>query len=132
MNTNTATLKTDVTIQKGLVALNALVFLVSIVNPHFLVIILPLQFFGGIYQLVSSGIHLRLAHKSLGYRQYRLLHFWGCLAYLCAIILWSPHLGQIVPTIFVVIIPQVIFYCYFALCYFELKQLQHREFHILR
>ena len=132
MSTNTEFLKGDVAIQKGLIAINTLLILSSIINPPFVVLILVLQFFGGLYQIITSGAHLCLQHKSIGYRQYRLLHFWSCLAYLCLLKLSSPHLGNIVSTITVIIIPQCIFYSYFALCYYELRYLEHREFHILR
>jgi hypothetical protein len=132
MNTNTAILKSDVTFQKALIAINVLAILACVINFYFIMAILLLQLFGGLYQLASSSINLRLNHKSIGYRQYRLLHFWGGLTYVCIIMLWSPHLGQIISTIFVLLIPQCIFYAYFALCYNELKYLQHREFHILR
>jgi len=135
MNTNTEILVWDVRIQKGLAILNALLILASLFGP-LIYLLLFLQLLECPYQLISSGLHLGFPHKSIGYRQYRLIHFWGGLAYLALFafvfiqLLNQPHDRLLLLT--GVIIPQCIFYGYFALCYRELKQLQSREFHILR
>jgi hypothetical protein len=133
MNTNTAILKWDVTVQKGLMALNSLLILATIFAPGFLYVLLPLQFIEGLYQLISSGMHLHFPHKSIGFIKFRLIHFWGSLAYLIILgfmLAYQPD--GILMAITALLIPQCIFYAYFALCYTELKQLQNREFHILR
>jgi hypothetical protein len=133
MNTNTAILKWDVTVQKGLMVLNSLLILATIFAPGFLCVLLLLQFIEGLYQLISSGMHLHFPHKSIGFVKFRLIHFWGSLAYLCLLVLLclDGH-GGVWMFLTAIVIPQCVFYGYFFLCYSELKQLQNREFHILR
>ena len=133
MNTNTAILKWDVTVQKGLLVINTLGILVGVVCHPFLYLVLILQFVEGFYQLISNGMHLRFPHKSIGYRKFRIIHFWGSIIFLILFGLVLAHEPGEISMIFItLIIPQTIFYCYFALCYSELKYLNHREFHILR
>ena len=133
MNTNTTILKWDVTVQKGIILLNTLCIIAGIFSSPFFLLVLALQFFSGLYQLISSAVHLRFPHRSIGYRQYRTLHFWGGLAYVCLLgFIWSHDPGKPLLIITALIIPQCILYSYFALCYYELKYLEHLEFHILR
>ena len=135
MSTNTAILKWDVMIQKLLIALNTVLIIATLLSMSFFLLVLTLQFFGGLYQIISSGFHLRFPHKSIGFRQYRLLHFWGGLAYVSFLVLigyCQLQPNQVIMALVLLVIPQCILYSYFALCYLELKQLQHREFHILR
>lgn len=133
MSTNTSILKWDVKVQTGLVVLNLLLWLWLTLDRSPLFFILILQFICGLYQLISSGIHLTHPHKSIGFVKFRLLHFWGGIAFLFLFGLTMSHEpGNVLMALFVFIIPQCILYGYFLLCRAELKQLEHREFHILR
>ena len=133
MNTNTEILKWDVTVQKGLMTFNSLLILATIFVPAFSYFLWPWQFLVGLYQLISSGMHLRFPHKSIGFLKFRVVHFWGSLVYLCSLVLTCTYVTNgVMLLVSGLVIPQCIFYAYFTLCYAELKQLQNREFHILR
>ena len=131
----TKILKWDVVLQSLMIPFNLIFTLV----PSFWFFLLLLQFFEGIYQLISSGINLSMGHKSIGYKQYRQLHFIGSIAYiafLCLLIeagsFMEGLIFKIAMLVFFVIIPQAISYAYFWLCKKELVYLQNREFFILK
>ncbi len=130
----TKILKWDVMFQEFMIAANILfVVLAFLITKGFFFYILIMQFIGGAAQLTGSGIHLRLQHKSLGFAFWRRLHFYGSLIYLATVfILFSKYNDGMVWFIMFFLIPQVIFYAYFFLCFKELRFLQSREFHILR
>ncbi len=133
MSTNTSILKWDVKIQTGLVALNLLLWPCLALDRSAFFFILILQFICGIYQLISNGVHLTHPHKSMGFVKFRMFHFWGGIAFLFLFGLVISHEPpKVIMALFVIVIPQLIFYGYFFLCRAELKQLEHREFHILR
>ena len=124
----------DVNIQWFLVAVNSLLLLLTLLVHDFVMLLLLLQFFIGSYQLTSSGIHLAMSHKSIGFIGYRQLHFFSSVVYLVILSLITKtgiNDTAILVCLFVVI-PQVILYAYFFLCVKELHFLQNREFHILR
>ena len=128
----TKILKWDLIVQMALLAINCLLLLTIIFAPTFLYFLLPWQVLVGFYQLISSGLFLRFWYKSAAYRKFRLIHFWGSLVYLCLLDLACTYMNyEVLLWGMAFIIPQCVFYAYFALCYFELKQLKNREFHIL-
>ncbi len=124
----------DVNIQGVLVAANSLMLLLTLAVPDFVMLLLLLQFITGAYQLTSSGIHLAMGHKSIGFIGYRQLHFMGSVLYMIALYLITKTgiNNTAVLVVLFAVIPQTIFYAYFFLCLRELHFLQNREFHILR
>ena len=130
----TKILKWDVVFQEVLIAGNILsIMLGCFVMKGFFMYILVIQFIGGVAQLTGSGIHLHLQHKSIGFAFWRRLHFYGSLIYLAILFLFSgKHNDGMVWFIMFFLIPQIIFYAYFILCFKELRFLKNREFHILR
>jgi hypothetical protein len=88
----------------------------------------------GFYQLCSSGLHLVLQHKSLGFVYWRFWHFTGSLIYLVFLgaLVYAGVLNTVVFVFFFMIVPQVILYSYIWLCKKELNWLERNEFHILK
>ena len=130
----TKILKWDVDIQLFLVAINTVLLSLSLFLRDFAYAFLLLQFVEGAYQLMSSGINLLLNHKSLGFAELRRLHFFGSIAYLVVLfgVVTIDLSNALLAIALFIIVPQIIFYCYFLLCRRELQFLINREFHILR
>ncbi len=129
----TKILKYDVAVQTVLVVINLLTYLAFALDRDLGYLILILQFIIGMWQLTSSGLHLLLQHKSIGYMQWRALHFWGSVCYISLLaVLAGWYYLYLLGLLLVVIIPQGILYAYFWLCRSELHYLQNREFFILR
>lgn len=124
MNTNS--LKTDVTFQSFLVAANVILFIAMIANVEFLIFLVLLQFIGGVVQLLGSGLHLYFDDRISPYFKYRNLHFIGSLLYLAMLFLLGYcNVGNnTVWVIILFIIPQIIFYAYYALSIIEMNYLE--------
>ena len=123
-------LKWDLIVQTALMAVNSVLLVIIIFAPAFLYFLLPWQVLVGFYQLIGSGLYLRFWYKSTGYIKFRLIHFFGSLIYLFLLQLaftYTPEEALLWGMAF--IIPQCVFYAYFALCCYELKQLRSEEFH---
>jgi len=127
MNTNS--LKTDVTFQSFLVAANVIFLIASIAQTDFLGFIIVLQFIGGVVQLLGSGIHLYFDDRISPYFKYRNLHFIGSLLYL-AMLFALGYMGVGHETLWIIIlfiIPQIIFYAYYALSIIEMNYLEKMD-----
>ena len=83
----TKILSWDVNIQGFLVIVNLLLMCTAFIIQDLILMLLGLQLFTAIYQLISSGVNLRLQHKSMGYQKFRLMHFWGAVVYLVLVYL---------------------------------------------
>ena len=99
-------------------------------------IVLFFQAILGLYQLTSNGVHLLLQHKSLGFTDWRKVHFFGSIIYaalLTPLLLWGINsFNSFLFALLLLIIPQAILYGYIFLCKRELDFLEQREFHILK
>jgi hypothetical protein len=127
MNTNS--LKTDVTFQSFLVAANVIFLIASIAQKDFLGFIIVLQFIGGVVQLLGGGIHLYFDDRISPYFKYRNLHFIGSLLYL-AMLFALGYMGVGHETFWIIIlfiIPQIIFYAYYALSIIEMNYLERLD-----
>lgn len=129
----TGILKWDVFIQAFLLVINTAVlagFIYEAANPKpegglFFILLLWLETIIGVYQLISNGLHLLLNHRSIGFV------FWRLLITGVVIIYWTV-LTLTQPTIFLLVVHQVLMYAYAYLCYRELEFLERREFFILK
>ena len=75
-------------------------------------LLLAFQLIIGAYQLCSSGLHLFLQHKSIGFYQWRMRHFIGSVLYLAFLILLA-YYGAYNAFVFiatVIVIPQAILF----------------------
>lgn len=98
------------------------------------VVIAGIQFVIGFYLLCSSFAHILMEHKSIGFFQWRVRHFFGSLAYL--ILLIAMAFGGLINGVtciwMVVVVPQIVLVAYTVLCKKELEFIEEREFHILK
>lgn len=132
----TTILKYDYYIQLAL----GVIDIVSMVCCWFIpYVIIGVQLLIGFYQLCSSGTHLLLQHKSIGFTQWRMKHFFGSLIYLVALYFTAYSgafnggmLNSGLFIIAVVIVPQAVLFAYIILCKRELDFIEEREFHILK
>ncbi len=127
----TSILKWDLHLQLALAVIDFMALSFSAYAIH---ILLLAQFFIGAYQLCSSGVHLLLQHKSIGFFQWRVKHFWGSLVYLIfliALVYGNEH-NEILWFTGVILVPQAILFAYILLCKKELDFIEEREFHILK
>ena len=129
----TKILKWDVDIQKFLIVVNIIVFVAMISNGGLSNVWFFSMALSGFFQIIGNAIHILVGHKSIGYRNLRLWHFWCSLFYIYFFFaIFYAFAVVALRWVFVIIIPEAAFFAYFSLCYHELKYLQHREFHILR
>ena len=127
----TSILKWDLRIQLGLALIDLLALAIAIEEPFFLMLA---QLLIGGYQLCSSVTHIFLQHKSIGFTQWRIRHFFGSLLYLAFLIVLA-NTGYIANAgfiVLVIILPQAILFAYVTLFKKELDFIEEREFHILK
>ncbi|HLP19882.1 MAG TPA: hypothetical protein VK174_06250 [Chitinophagales bacterium] len=127
----TTILKYDYHLQLLLLVADGAVLIFIWYIPYMLLLF---QLIIGFYQLCSSALHLFLQHKSIGFYQWRIKHFFGSVLYLTFLILLTYN-GPYNAFLFiatVIVIPQAILFAYTLLCKRELNFIEEREFHILK
>lgn len=127
----TSILKWDLRIQLVLVLIDLLALAIAIEEPFFLMMA---QLLIGLYQLCSSATHIFLQHKSIGFTQWRIRHFFGSLLYLVFLVVMgnAGYIGNAGFIALVIVVPQIILFANVLLCKKELDFIEEREFHILK
>lgn len=126
-------------------AINVGLSLISLAEPGFMIFLLLLQFFLGIYiLLISHPIHLRrLSYLDKGQLRFRKRHFILVCVYLCALLICSVFYGEIEYFIInefrldgiwlvapvLLIIPQIFFYTYVWLSHRESRYIADLSAH---